>query len=289
MQESWTIGKLIAWTTGYFRDKGLEEARLEAEVLLARALERDRVYLYTHYDEPVNREERERMRGFVQRRVSGEPAAYICGQHEFMSLSFTVNPDVLIPRPDTEILVETVCSLARELSAPSICEVGTGSGAIAVSLAHYLPRARIVATDISSAALEIARVNAQQNGAEVLFLAGDLLTPAADQGPFDFIVANLPYIPESQWEDLPLSVSRHEPRLALLAPGDGLDVYRRLLPQAVEMLLPNGYLCFEIGWDQGKVARQMVRENGGFYPTVELRQDLAGRDRVVIAQKEGGA
>lgn len=288
MQESWTIGKLIAWTAGYFRDKGLTEARLESEVLLARALERDRVYLYTHYDEPVNREERVRMRGFVQRRISGEPAAYICGQHEFMSLSFTVNPDVLIPRPDTEILVETVCELAREMDAPAICEVGTGSGAIAVSLARYLPRARIVATDISSAALQIARINAKQNGVEVSFLAGDLLTPVADRGPFDIIVANLPYIPESQWETLPPSVSCHEPRLALLAPGDGLDIYRRLLPQALEMLPPHGYLCFEIGWDQGEAARQMVQENGGF-STRELRKDLAGRDRVVVAGKEGGA
>ena len=299
MALEWTINELLAWTQGYFRDHAITDARLEAELLLAHVLGQSRVYLYANYDAPSTGSEREAYRNLIKRRVAGEPLAYITGVKEFMSLEYEVGPAVLIPRPETELLVEQVISLVRGgrilpdegkekvKEAPAIiriCDVGTGSGAIAVSLAHYLPETSVAAVDLAPAALDIARANALRNGVNVEFFHGDLLSPLEGADPFDFIVANLPYIPQSEYLALERGIIEYEPREALLAGGDGLDLYRRLLPQAGELLLPGGYLIYEIGAGQGQAALDLM---GGF-AEVELLVDLAGRDRVIKARKQGG-
>lgn len=281
MNKDWTIQELLNWTANYFRDKGIDEPRLEAEVLLARVLNKDRVYLYANFDLPVNSQERELYRDYVKRRVQREPCAYITGSKEFMSLNFKVNSDVLIPRSDTEILVESVMDVVNKDGQIKICDVGTGSGAIAVSLAYYLPRAEVYATDISLKALEVAKENAQNNNVNVNFLLGDLLTPVISSSPFDIITANLPYISPEEFRELDKSVKDFEPTSALVAEDDGLSLYRQLIPQAYELISPGGYLFFEIGYNQGDKALELVQN----FAEVELIKDLAGRDRVIKARK----
>lgn len=281
MQEQWRIKELLEWTTRFFTDKGIEQPRLEAEVLLARVLENDRVFLYAHYDQPVNAGEREKYRHFIQRRLRGEPVAYITERKEFMSLDFKISPAVLIPRPETELLVEKVLELAADRNDLRICDVGTGSGAIAVSLAVYCPAAQIYAVDISASALEIARENALRHQVRVQFALGDLLAPLQDEAAFDIIAANLPYISEEEFCTLERGVRDYEPAGALLAAGGGLDIYRRLLPQAVRLLKPDGYLLFEIAPGQGERAVAML----GDFAEVAVIEDLAGRPRLIKARK----
>ena len=296
MAGEWTIKELLDWTQGYFRERGIAAARLEAELLLAYVLEQNRVYLYANYDAPSNPPEREAYRNLIKRRAAGEPLAYITGSKEFMSLVYQVGPGVLIPRPETELLVEQVIELvkARQLSAEEvneaeppavrICDVGTGSGAIAVSLAHYLPQSTVCAVDLSAAALDIARANAQCHAVQVEYFQGDLLSPLSEAEPFDFIVANLPYIPEPEYLALERGILEYEPREALLAGGDGLDLYRRLLPQAFDLLAPGGYIIYEIGAGQGSAALRLMER----FAQVELLVDLAGRDRIIKGRKQGG-
>lgn len=281
MQKNWRIRDLLEWTTRYFLDRGVQESRLEAEVLLASVLEKNRVYLYANYDEPVNQAERDIYRGYIKRRSGGEPLAYITGQREFMSLSFRVSSDVLIPRPDTEVLVETALSLAQAGGIKRICDVGTGSGAIAVSLAVYLSGVEVYAVDLSPAALDIARENAGIHEVLVQFRAGDLLEPVQDEEKMDMIVANLPYITDAQLEELDTGVKDYEPRMALLAPGDGLDLYRRLLPQAYQLLRTGGYILLEIDPRQAEAAAGMMQ---GF-SEMEIIPDWAGRDRLLKARR----
>jgi release factor glutamine methyltransferase len=279
--QNWTVKELLEWTSNYFREKNINEARLEAEIMLARALGKDRVYLYANYDAPVNQDERSVFREFIKRRVRKEPLAYITGTREFMSLEFKVNPAVLIPRPESEILVEKAIDLFKDQPC-TICDIGTGSGALAISLAHYLPLARVFATDISRQALDTARDNAASLQVEVEFLEGDLLSPFLDkENCFDLIVANLPYIPLEEYHALDPGVKNYEPQIALLAPGDGLDIYRRLLPQAYTVLKEGAYLFIEIGWQQGEKAIQMMNN----FAEVQIIKDLAGFDRVVMARK----
>jgi len=281
VQKSWRIKDLLEWTTRYFFDRGMQESRLEAEILLAHVLKKNRVYLYANYEEPINQTERETYRGYIKRRLGGEPLAYIVGHKEFMSLDFRVSADVLIPRPDTEVLVETAVRLAQVQDIKRICDVGTGSGAIAVSLAVYLPLAEIYAIDLSPAALNIARENARIHNAAVHFLEGDLLEPIDKMEKFDMITANLPYITSAQIEELDAGVKDWEPRMALLAPGDGLDIYRRLLPQAYQILNPGGYVLWEIDPRQAEAAKCMMKD----FEEVEIIKDEAGRDRLIKARR----
>ncbi|HZJ84802.1 MAG TPA: peptide chain release factor N(5)-glutamine methyltransferase [Syntrophomonadaceae bacterium] len=282
MPRLWKISDLLSWTTNYFNQKGIDSPRLEAEVLLARVLSRDRVYLYANFDQPVGSVERERFREFIQRRLAGEPSAYIVGYKEFMSLNFKVNSSVLIPRPDTEVLVESVVEVAPQSKGIKICDVGTGAGTIAVSLAYYLPNAIIYATDISKEALAIAKENALNNGVEVNFSQGDLLRPVQEAGEFEIITANLPYIAAEEYEGLDIEVRDFEPKMALLAEGDGLDLYRQLIPAALNLLSDGGFLFFEISSGQGKSALELAKE---YFAEAELRQDYAGRDRLIKARK----
>ena len=281
MQKSWRIKDLLEWTTRYFFDRGIQGSRLEAEVLLAHVLKKNRVYLYANYEEPVNKSERESYRDYIKRRSGGEPLAYITGQKEFMSLVLRVSPDVLIPRPDTEVLVETALSLAQELEIKRICDVGTGSGAIAISLAVYLSQVEVFAVDLSAKALDIARENAKTHDAQVYFREGDLLEPVMEEEKMDLIVANLPYISRAQLEQLDPGVRDYEPYMALVAPGDGFDLYRRLLPQAYQLLKPGGYILWEIDPGQAELAINMMV---GF-EELEIIPDWAGRDRLIKARR----
>lgn len=279
--QSWTVKELLEWTSNYFKEKNIKEARLEAEILLARVLGKDRVYLYSNYDAPVNQDERSIFREFIKRRARKEPLAYITGAKEFMSLEFKVNPNVLIPRPESEIIVEKAIDLFKDQPC-TICDIGTGSGALAISMAHYLPLARVFATDISKQALETARENAASLQVGVEFLEGDLLSPFLDKEHyFDLIVANLPYISQEEYHTLDSGVKNYEPQLALLAPGDGLDIYRHLLPQTFDLLKEGAYLFLEIGCQQGEKAIQMMNS----FEEVQIVKDLAGYDRVVMARK----
>ncbi len=303
MQKVWRIKDLLEWTTRYFGDRGITESRLEAEVLLAHVLQKDRVYLYANYEEPVNVTEREAYRAFIKRRIDGEPVAYISGHKEFMSLDFKVSPAVLIPRPDTEILVETAIAMARQERVSTIIDVGTGSGAIAISLAVYLDDVKLYASDISARALDIARENAHQHQVNLHFVEGDLLLPFLKRGEdtdaekertgssmglgaeaVDMITANLPYIPLTEIAQIDRQVKDFEPRLALFAGGDGLDIYRRLIPQAYTLLRPAGILLLEIDARQASAVPAIMQ---GF-TDIKIIKDWAGHDRVVQARRING-
>ena len=282
MGETWSIQELLSWTADYFARQGLEAPRLEAELLLAHALGQNRVWLYTHYDRPCDANERKAYKELIQRRIQGEPYAYITGSREFMSLEFSVNREVLIPRPDTEILVETAIDLAQREGLRRICDVGTGSGIIAVCMAHYLESAQVVASDISAAALAMARSNAERHGAAVELVEADLLNHEALRD-FDMILANLPYIALAEWEGLEPGVRDFEPRLALVADGDGLDLYRRLLEQAEIALRPGGWVLFEIDPRQAESARKILA--GHHYDEIRVLKDWSGRERLIIGNK----
>ena len=253
----WTIGAILKWSEQYFGSHGAETPRLDAEVLLSHLLNKKRIYLYVHFDQPLTADELAKYKELVKRRTAGEPVAYICGEKEFMGLAFKVTPSVLVPQPDTETLVEAAIERLRGKKPPRIADICTGSGAIALALAHYLPETSAAATDISADALEIAKQNAEAlNLSErVRFFEGDLLAPLAGE-TFDAIVSNPPYIPGADIEGLPREV-RAEPRLALDGGADGLDFYRRLVGESAALLNDGGFLAVECGDTQaGAVAEK---------------------------------
>ncbi len=260
---------------------GSEEAELEAEILLRHALGIDRVRLYQRLSDQIGTAERSTYEGFVKRRLAHEPVPYITGHKEFFGLDFEVSPAALIPRPETETLVEAVLSFARERDGPVlIADVGVGAGTIAVALAVNLPDARVVATDISVEALRLARRNAERHGAigRIVFVLGDLLLPV--RGRFDIIAANPPYLTTGMWEREVPEIKDFEPRAALAGGADGLDAIRSLMPQAAERLGPDGALFCEIGeWQRAAVGEFATSAFPGC--RVEVLPDLAGRDRVL--------
>ena len=280
--ESWTVLKILRWTADYFRGKQIESARLDAELLLSATLEMDRVTLYVNFERPLNADELSSYREKVQRRASREPIQYILAETEFWSLPFNVNPAVLIPRADTEVLVEE--ALKRMDGCCSVLDIGTGSGAIAIALAHEMPEIYVTAIDCSEAALEVARGNVRRNGVEnrVACLAGDLKSLPA--GPFDVIVSNPPYISSRDWEQLMPEVRDHEPRLALDGGDDGLEAYRRIAVQAVQVLSPDGWLLVEVGIGQATVVSALFRAAG--LTDVTQRDYYAGIPRVVTGRKQ---
>jgi release factor glutamine methyltransferase len=280
--ERWTVLKLLQWTADYFRDKGIESPRLDAELLLSATLEMDRVALYVNFERPLIADELARYREKVRRRADREPLQYILGETEFWSLPFSVNPFVLIPRADTEVLVEE--ALKRIDGCSNVLDVGTGSGAIAVALAHDQPELQVTALDRSEEALEVARSNARRNGVleHVDCLAGDL--NSLPPGPFDMIVSNPPYIPSRDWERLMPEVRDHEPRLALDGGDDGLEAYRRIAVQALKILSPGGWLLVEVGIGQAAVVSALFKAAG--LTDVAQRDDYAGIPRVVMGQNK---
>ena len=283
MAEVWTVLKVLQWTAGYFRDRGIEGGRLDAELLLSDTLKLDRVGLYLNYDRPLSAGELEAFRAGVGRRAKREPLQYIRGQAEFWSLPFAVTPAVLIPRPDTEVLVEE--ALKRASGPCRILDVGTGSGAIAIALAHELPEAQVEGVDLSPAALAVARGNAERNGvAERLTLQAGDLRQLSGAG-YDLVVSNPPYIPSSDLAGLMPEVRQFEPLLALDGGGDGLDAYRALATQALGLLRPGGWLLLEVGIDQAAAVGELLRRAGLL--EIFTRADYAGVERVVGGQSPG--
>jgi release factor glutamine methyltransferase len=280
----WTVLELLRWTTDYFERVGIDSARLDAEVLLAHALEIDRLRLYLDYEKPVLAAERDRFRALVKRRAQERvPVSLLLGKREFWSLELRVTCDVLTPRPETETLVEAGLSkLPDPESSARILDLGTGSGAIALSLASERPQAQITATDLSKPALQIAAQNADHLhiGERVRFIEGDLFEPVAAER-FDLIVSNPPYVARDEAASLPPELA-HEPEMALFAGGDGLDVIRRLIAEAGEHLSLGGWLFIEHSPEQVETIEQELKRAG--FEEVERRFDLAHRPRVVGAR-----
>jgi release factor glutamine methyltransferase len=282
--ETWTIRRVLQWTQGFFRDKGLDSPRLDAELIIGDALGLDRLHLYTDHDRPLDAQELAGIRERVRRRGRREPVAYITGKRGFWKLELQVGPGVLVPRPDTERLVECALEAAATFESPRIVDVGTGSGCIALALAFDLPNATVLAIDRSVDALRIARANVEASGlGNVTCVEGDLLEPARAFDP-DLVVSNPPYIAGRDLADLPPDVRDFEPRLALDGGPDGLAVIRRLVAQSGEVLRPDGRLLFEIGYDQGETAAAVVRSDGRFVD-VRVHRDYGARDRVVDARR----
>lgn len=285
--ETWTVGRLLTWTTDYLKKSGSENPRLDAEVLLATARGCQRIALYTAYEEIVGDETRATFRELVKRRADGTPVPYLVGKKEFYSLSFRVSPDVLIPRPETEHLVVAALDLLGESGAGKLCvDVGTGSGAIAVSIAKHAPGCRVIATDISPPALGLARQNAADHGldARIEFREGDLLAPLPPQRQCDIIVSNPPYIGREESGTIAPAVLNHEPHLALFGGPTGTEIIARLIPQAAERLQPGGWLILEVSPLIATAVVELVSQDGHFQPAALLR-DLAGLPRVVQAQR----
>lgn len=314
----WTIGRILKWTEQYFKDKGIESPRLDAEVLLAHVLEKQRIYLYVHFDEPLQPAELAAYREMIKQRVLHVPVAQILGEKEFMGLTFKVTADTLVPRPDTEILVQAAVErlkamkgekpatgvLADESAAEEpaegqpaggadaeqevaeplhIADIGTGSGAICLSVLHYLADTVADTVDISPAARAVAEENAASLGLadRVTFHTGDLLQPLRGM-TFAAILSNPPYIPEADIAGLAPEVRLKEPHTALSGGRDGLDFYRRLAKEAPAMLVPGGFMAFEVGIHQAEPVAALAKANPLIART-EILPDYAGIDRVVVA------
>lgn len=261
-----------------------EKARRDAELLMQHLLQRERAALLARWKERLSADEAAIYVDLIQRRFAGEPIQYILGKTEFFGLPFSVSSDVLIPRPETEHLVEKAIELAGRFAEPRIVDVGTGSGAIAVALAWALPEAQITAIDISPRALTVAKQNAERNGVSdrVRFLHGNLLAPAVAER-FEIIVSNPPYVAAADRSSLAVEVRDHEPAVALFAGADGLDVIRRLIPAAFAALVPNGALLIEIGYDQWPAVEELMAAAG--FAGIEAGMDLQGIPRVACAEK----
>lgn len=282
----WTIARVLDWTKQYFADKGLENPRLDAEILLCSVLNCQRITLYVHFDQPLEEHELAQYRGYVARRAAQEPLAYILGSRAFMKYDFKVTPDVLVPRPETELLVECVAKLAGNIEKPELLDIGTGSGAIIVSLLDMLPEAKGTAVDVSPGALKVAQANAEQLGVaqRLRLLRSDLYANLPQGAVFDVIISNPPYIPSADIATLAAYV-RREPRLALDGGADGLNFYRRIISGAPKFLKPNGFLAFEIGINQGEAVAALCRQAG--FGITAVRHDYSGIERMVFAAKEG--
>ena len=284
MQELWTIGRILKWTEQYFKEKGIESPRLDAEVLLSHILGRERIYLYVHFDEPLEPAELARYREAIKQRVQRVPVAYIIGEKEFMGLTFKVTEDTLVPRPDTEILVQAAIERLRARGdAPRFADIGTGTGAICLSVLHFLPKAQADTVDISPAARAVAEENAAALGASdrITFHTGDLLAPLAGQC-YDALLSNPPYIPDGDIAALAPEVRLKEPHTALAGGKDGLDFYRRLTADAPALLKDGGFLAVEVGIHQAAPVAALAVPS---FSRTEILKDYAGIERVVIAWK----
>ncbi len=275
-----TLIEVLRLSTTFLAQRGSESARLDAELLTAHSLGLRRLDLYLQYDRPLREEELEPIRALLRRRAAGEPVAYLVGEREFYGRPFRVTPAVLIPRPDTETLVEA----AVKRGGRRIADAGTGSGCIAVTMACELPEAEVVATDTSADALEVARDNAQRLGVadRVTFLQGEWLQPLRDHAPFDMLLSNPPYVTEAELPELAEDVRNYEPHAALVAGDGGMAAYRALLRDVASLLAPRAYVAFEVDPRRAAQVEALLSEA---LPAANVRRlpDLTGRDRVVEA------
>ncbi len=286
----WTIQKLLNWTTEYLTGKGVDSPRLSAELLLSSVLGLKRIELYTQYNRIVEEDHLAKLRELVRRAGQHEPVAYLVGRTEFYSIEFEVTSDCLIPRPETELLVQRAIELLRQRTGPhQVCDLCTGCGVIAVAIAKNVPDARVIATDLSETALGVATKNVKKHGLEdrVELLGGDLfepLIPQLDMAPFDLIVCNPPYVSAAEYEKLETNVKDYEPRAALYGGEDGLELYRKIAGQVGRFLDSDGALLLEIGYEQGSAVRGLL-EQTGLFEIIKVDKDLSGQDRVVTAQR----
>ena len=282
-----TIHDILNESTKFLETADIPSARLDAEVLLAFYLECDRLDFFKNPEMVLSAKQLAGYRDLIARRLRWEPVAYITGRKNFWTFSLEVSKDVLIPRPDTEIIVEEALDIIRKKDSEriSILDIGTGSGAIALALAGEIPSAKVTATDISSAALALARKNARSLNLEdkIKFLQGDLFEPV--DGIFDMIVCNPPYISEAEYRELPAGVKDYEPPMALLAGQDGMEFYEKLIHQAPGHLQKNGWLLLEIGAKQENQVRGLMEESGSF-SSINMRRDYAGLPRVMKARRK---
>jgi release factor glutamine methyltransferase len=280
-----TIGWILTQTTLFFKKHSLESARLEAELLLSHVLGLDRLRLYTDHDRPLNSGEINKYKEVISQRLSGKPLAYITGEKQFLNWDFYVTPDVLVPRPETEILIEMVLEFTKDWDEGQILDLGTGSGVVALSLAHYLPTYQIDAVDISPAAIGVAKENAmrQQLNERVAFYSGDLFAalPVEKQGSYTGIVSNPPYIPSEVIPSLSKEV-RAEPHTALDGGMKGMEIINRIIESAGKYLIPGGFLALEHGYDQFSLIKEAATKAG--FSKVYSYKDYSNLPRVAICQ-----
>lgn len=287
--KAWCIKTLLETATDYLADKGIENARLNAEVLLAHQLHVQRISLYLNFEQPLTEKEVSGFRSLIKRRLQHEPLQYITGRQEFWSLSFQVNPHVLIPRPETEILVEQAMVLAKALADGTqlrFLDLGTGSGVIAVAMAKEIPESLVLATDISEEALDVARANAQEHGvsSNITFIQGDLFEPLMLEKPaFHLIASNPPYVCTHEISGLHSEVALYEPKAALDGGKDGMDYLREIVAQAPQFLLPGGWLLLEMSPYQVEKALFILTETD-VYQNTKAIEDYSHHQRVVMAQ-----
>ncbi len=284
----WTILRVLQWAESHLQQKGISEPRSGASVLLAHCLGCTRLDLYLRHDKPLTAEELGCYKRLLRRRLAHEPTQYITGHQEFWSLDFIVNPAVLIPRPETELIVEAVIRHVRNHPESGrwhqLLDVGTGSGVLAVALAKELPHLQITASDASPEALAVARLNSERHGVQdrVTLVQGDLLTALDPLGSFDIVVANPPYVPTATWEQLPPEIRDHEPRLALDGGPDGLEVIHRLVYEVPPFLRSGGFLALEVGQGQAESVVQLLEATQAFSST-SIIPDYQHIGRVVTA------
>lgn len=288
--ETWTVQRILEWTAQFLKQKGVDSPRLEAELLLAHARKCPRIRLYMDFNDPVSESDRAVMRELVQRRARREPLAYIVGTREFYGRQFEVGPGVLVPRPETETLVDLCLERLPRTESRCIAEVGFGSGCIAVTIVKQRPSCRVLATDLSPVAMQVAERNVARHeaGDRVTLYHGSLLQPVRESGlQMDGIVSNPPYIRDDERDALQPEVRLHEPPEALFAGPDGLDVIRKLVGEAPSVLKPGGFLMLEIDPGQVQTVRTLLLESG--FEATTVHRDLNGQERVVAATLAAGA
>ncbi|MGZ6162252.1 MAG: peptide chain release factor N(5)-glutamine methyltransferase [Myxococcaceae bacterium] len=280
-EQPWTVRRVLGWTSQHFEKLGLDSPRLTAELLLSHVLHTSRVRLYTDLDRPLEATELATYRTLIARRAAGEPTQYLTGTREFYGRPFAVDPRVLIPRPETELLVEAVLQVLPRDREARLLDLCTGSGCVAISLALERPLVRVIATEVSLEAAEVARANASALAAadRVEVRAGDLFAPVESEPPFDVVVANPPYVPRGEIPTLSAEV-RREPASALDGGEDGLDLVRRIVAGAPRWLVPGGLLALEIGDGQGPAVQSLLERAG--YGSVRIERDLARHDRLAL-------
>jgi release factor glutamine methyltransferase len=286
-EQPWTVRRVLGWTSQHFEKLGLDSPRLTAELLLAQVLKTSRVRLYTDLDRPLEAPELAGYRALIARRAAGEPTHYLTGTREFYGRPFAVDPRVLVPRPETELLVEAVLQAVPADREVRILDLCTGTGCVGITLALERPRARVVATEISPDAAEVARSNARTLGVtdRVDVRVGDLFGPVEAEPPFEAVVANPPYVPRGEIPTLSAEV-RREPALALDGGSDGLETVRRIVSGARRWLVPGGLLALEIGDRQGPAVRSLLE--GAGYGSVRIERDLARHDRLALGTHPRG-
>ncbi len=286
----WTIQKLLAWITEYLTKNQVDAPRLSAEMLLSHVLSMKRIELYAQFDRAVEKESLDRLHDLVKRASQHEPVAYLIGRAEFYSLEMEVTRDCLIPRPETELLVQRAIELLRKRDGSQhVCDLCTGCGCIAIAVAKNCPTAHVVATDISDQALAVAARNVEKHGLgeRIELLCGDLfdpIVPHLDATSWDLIVCNPPYVSTAEYEALDRNVKDYEPKTALLAGEDGLDIYRRIVEKIDRFLKPDGALLLEIGYAQGPAIRDLL-EQTDLFSDIKVEKDHQNNDRVVTARR----